>query len=429
MISLKVLEVAIRESRRLDPKKSIKRPKYLNLLKKASENMLIKAIVGFRRAGKSYLLKMLSKSLVSNGVPEENIFFLNFENDLLNKVRTVKQLRILWEMYLQNIPNTKKQIYIIWDEVQLVKNWEKLVRTLYEQGIYNIFISGSNSQLLSGELGSSLSGRCLEFEILPFSFSEFLESKKIKFDRYFGDKKEEIDKALNIYLRRGGLPEQFELNGELSEKYIDNLIQKILLDDIVNRYKIIGINTLKEIFDFVKGNITSTTSLRKISERLKNQDIPVSVTTIDNYLYYWQTSYALSRLSKFDYQIKRIFDKTNKYYVIDSILIPGREENDEKRLENMIFLELVRRYGRKNIWYGQNENKYEVDFLVDKEDKREVFQVCMNLTDENSKREFGNIELVKKYLKNTQGNVLYLNDQRINFENQNAKSVIEWLLE
>lgn len=427
MISLQLLRNVIFESKKVDYAASVKRNDYLDILKEASKNKLIKAIIGFRRSGKSHLLKMLSSELTESGVLPENIFFLNFENDLLNDIKTVRELRILWEMYLENIANPKKDIYIIWDEIQVVKNWEKIVRTLYEQGIYNIFISGSNSKLLSGELSSSLSGRCLEFEILPFSFAEFLEKICVKHSNYY-ENKVEIDSAFKIYLKRGGLPEQFDLESDSSKKYIENIIKKILIDDIVKRYEVIKINTLKEIFEFVKGNVTSTTSLRKIANRIKNQGIKVSLATIDNYLYYWQTSFALNKLSRFDYQLKRVFEKTNKYYAIDNILLTGGEENDEKRLENLVYIELIRRYGRNNIYYAQNENGYEVDFLIDQEGNKSFFQVCHTLNDDNTKREFGNLKIIKNYLDGN-GKVLYLNDQRTEFKENNSFPVIEWLLE
>ncbi|EKE06399.1 MAG: ATPase [uncultured bacterium] len=427
MISLQLLNQAILESKNFDQNLSIKRDNYFDVLKEASKNKLIKAIVGFRRSGKSHLLKMLSHELQKEGVLSKNIFFLNFENDLLNEIKTVRELRILWEMYLVNIANPKEDIYIIWDEIQLVDKWEKLVRTLYEQGKYNIFISGSNSKLLSGEFSTSLSGRCLEFEILPFSFMEFLEKSNINHNNYY-ENREEIDIAFNLYLKRGGLPEQFDLDDDSSKKYIDNIIQKILIDDIVKRYGVEKINTLKEVFDFVKGNITSTTSLRKISERIKNQGIKVSLATVDNYLYYWQTSYSLNKLSKFDYQLKRIFEKSNKYYCVDNLLIPGGDESDEKRLENLVYCELIRRYGRKNIYYAQNENGYEIDFLVNQDNKKSFFQICYTLNDGNSKREFGNLKIINNYIKGT-GKLLYLNDQRTNFKENGAVSVIEWLLE
>ncbi|HCR35999.1 hypothetical protein A2130_04480 [Candidatus Woesebacteria bacterium GWC2_33_12] len=427
MITVQNLVKAIFESKQIGLSKEVQRPKYSKWLDEASKNRLIKAVVGFRRSGKSYLLKMFSNRLIARGVPGENIFFLNFENTLLREVKTVNELRKIWEIYLQKIANINKEIYIIWDELQIVEGWEKLVRTLYEQDRFNIFISGSNSKLLSGELSSSLSGRSIELEVLPFSFIEYLKSQNIKYNNYYQNI-EQIDHAFIHYLKRGGLPEQFKLNEDLATSYKDSLIRKVLLDDIIERYQIDKIATLKEVFDFVKGNITSTTSLKKIADRITSQGISVSIATIDNYLYYWQTSYALNKLTKYNFQLKRIFEKINKYYVIDNILLTGGDENDEKRLENLVYIELIRRYGRNNIYYAQNENGYEVDFLTNQEGVKSFFQVCHTLNDGNIKREFGNLKIIKNYL-DGEGKILYLNDQRTEFQENNSLPVVEWLLE
>jgi len=428
MITVQKLKQVMAESQFLSPATPTPRNKYLSWLEKASENLLIKAVLGFRRSGKSYLLKMLSLSLIKKGVSPENIFYLNFENDLLNEIKEVANLRTLWEIYLREIPNLEKPIYIIWDEIQLVKNWEKLVRTLYEQNKYNIFLSGSNSQLLSGELSSSLSGRSLQIEVLPFSFAEFLTHEHIDHSSYFQNKST-IDRAFMIYLKRGGIAEQFILDDNLAVNYRDGLIQKIILDDIIRRYQIDKVNVLKETFEFVRGNITSTLSLRKIISRLDNQMLSVSPATLDNYLYYWQTSYAINKLVKFDYRLSRVFERTAKYYVIDNLLISGGDEQNEKRLENLVFNELVRRYGRENINFAQDANGYEIDFLVKNDNKLLFFQVCLQLNDNNANREIGNINLIKNKLKGD-GKIIVLDDLRTKTNQSDIPiiSVIEWLL-
>ena len=426
MILLQELKRAISDSQ-LISYPLIERDRYLLWLKEASKNKLIKAVVGFRRAGKSQLLKLLCKSLINDGVPESNIFFLNFENDLLTEIRDVKDLRQIWDRYVREIADINKPIYIIWDEIQLVDKWEKLVRTLYEMGKYNIFISGSNNKLLSGELSSSLSGRALTLEVSPFSFSEYLDFHNINHNHYYSNK-DQIDKSFVSYLNRGGLAEQFNMSDNMAVNYKEGIIQKIIIDDIVKRYQIDKINVLKEIFDFVSGNITSTTSLRKIAERIKNQGIPISILTVNNYLQYWQTAYALSKLSKFDYKLSRVFNKTNKYYVIDNLFVPQDDNQKEKRLENLVYNELVRRYGMDCISFGQNHNGYEVDFIVKDEDKFLFFQVCLQLNDINAKREIGNLELIQKSISGD-AKIIALDDVRKKSTDFESTSVIEWLLE
>lgn len=425
MISLQRLQQAITESRELGTTIPVERNDYLSWLEKAIHSKLIKAVVGFRRSGKSFLLKMLTKSLLDKKIPLANIFYLNFENDLLNSIKTVQNLRSVWEVYLREIANLDYPIYIIWDEIQLVLGWEKLVRSLYEQGKYTIFISGSNSNLLSGELSSSLSGRCITLEIKPFSFIEYLDYCKINRDSYY-PQKQKIDKAFSKYLQRGGIAEQFDLEEPFLSNYRSGLVQKIILDDIIKRYAIDNVNILQEVFDFISGNITSTISLRKIVNRLDEQGLKVSTTTIDNYIHYWQTSYAIEKLNKFDYKLSRVFNRTSKYYCIDNFLIKGREESDEKRLENLVYVELTRRFDRENIFFGQDLNGYEVDFVIKNEDECIYFQVCKQLNDQNAKRELGNLELMNKYIKG-RGTVLFLDDIRSNSDSRLCTPIIEWL--
>lgn len=427
MITVQELRQAIVESQALGKDVPVERKDYTTWLNQATSNYLIKAIVGFRRSGKSYLLKMLSQSLIKKGVPQTNIFYLNFENDLVKDIKTVHELRQIWEIYLREVADINKPIYIFWDEIQLVQNWEKLVRSLYEQGKYNIFISGSNSKLLSGELSSTLSGRSLTLEIKPFSFKEYLSFLQIDPKNYY-PQKQKIDKAFAFYLHRGGIYEQFKLSELLARNYHDGLIQKIILDDIIKRYQVDNVNVLKETFEFVRGNVTSLLSLRKIVGRLQEQGIKVSITTIENYLRYWTSAYAIEKLHKFDYKLSQVFTRSSKYYLVDNSFISGRSEADEKRLENLIYSELNRKYGRENVFFGQNENGYEVDFVINKEGKFLYFQVCLRLTNENSKREFGNLRLAQKHHKGN-GTVLYLdNTLTSTLPEFPAQPVIEWLL-
>lgn len=426
MISLEKLKQSISESMIATSPSPVVRKDYFDWIKKASENKLIKVITGFRRSGKSYLLKMFSRHLQDQNVPVENIFYLNFENDLLIDIKTVEDLRKVWELYLTKIAKLDSPIYIIWDEIQLVSTWEKLVRTLYESGKYNIFLSGSNSQLLSSELSSSLSGRSIELNVSPFSFNEYLDYLNIDNTNYFQNKNK-IDQAFNKYLRRGGLAEQFDLDENLSTNYKEGLIQKVILDDITKRYQIDKIKVLQNLFQFISGNITSTLSLRKIVNRLNEQGIDIALATLDNYIYYWETSYSLSKLTKFDYKLSRVFDRTVKYYVVDNIFITGGEEADEKRLENLIYNELARRYGKDNVNFGSEANGYEVDFVVKTPERLKFFQVCLKLNENNVKREKGNLDLITKY-QSGDSTLLVLSNELKKESDNRIKSLVEWLI-
>ncbi len=392
VINVNQLRRARGEARRLPPGKVVKRDDYWYWLEEAGKSRLIKTITGFRRVGKSYLLKLWLRELEKK-YGKENVLFLNFESDWLREIKTVRELRQVWELYLKEIAKTGKKA-IIWDEIQVVYQWEKLIRQLYEMGEVDIWLSGSNSSLLSGELASSLAGRSLNLRVQPFSFKEFLDYKGIEKD--YDENYEVVERELRNYLRRGGLVEQFELSEELAKNYRDNLLQKVIIDDIASRFEVKNVGMLKEIFEFVVGNVSSIVSLRRIVGQLENQGLRVAIETVDNYLRYWQEAFALARADKFDYKLRRVFRRLGKYYVVDNLFISGGEENREKRLENLVYWELRRRY-KGQVFYGKEEGRYEVDFVVRNEGREEYVQVCWRLHEGNIKRELGNLDLARKY--------------------------------
>ncbi|RMD65912.1 ATP-binding protein, partial [Candidatus Pacearchaeota archaeon] len=393
VINVRQLRRARREARVLPRGKRVAREDYWQWLQEAEKSRLIKTIVGFRRVGKSFLLKMWLRELEKK-YGRENVLYLNFESDWLREVKTVQELRQVWEMYVKEIAKAGEKV-VIWDEVQVVKEWEKLVRQLYEMGGVRIWLSGSNSSLLSGELASALAGRNLSLLVQPFSFREFLEYKGIRVD--YEENEEAVERALRVYLRRGGLGEQLDLSQELAKNYRDNLLQKVIIDDIAQRFKVRNVRVLKDIFEFVAGNVSSVVSLRRIAGQLENQGIKVSIETVDNYLHYWQEAFALARVDKLDYKLGRVFRRVGKYYVVDNLFIRGGEENDEKRLENLVYWELRRRWGGEKVFYGKKEGRYEVDFIVMKNGEKEYIQVCWRLHEGNVKRELGNLDLAEKY--------------------------------
>ncbi len=425
MINLNNLQQIITESAALPPTPNLIREDYLQWLESAKTSKLIKAITGFRRSGKSHLLKSFSQRLIDDGLPHSNLLYLNFEHDLLLEVDNVTKLRNLFDFYLHNIAQANHPIYIIWDEIQQVKNWEKLVRTLYETGLYQIYLSGSNSELLSGELSSTLAGRSLSLEVFPFSFKEYLAYLSTPSDSL--QHKTEVDRAFHIYLCRGGIAEQFNIDQELAANYKEGLINKIILDDIAKRYQVDKVQVLQQLFQFTAGNITSTLSVKNTVNRLAEAGVKVTAQTINSYLYYWQTAYAIFKVQKFDYKLSRVFDHMGKYYVVDNLLISGRADNDEKRLENLVFLELLRRHNHQNIYFGQDKNGYELDFVVDGEQKC-FYQVCLELNDHNVSRELGNLHLAQKH-QSGQCRLLYLYDHRSQPTHHDfLQPVVPWLI-
>lgn len=433
MLTIDQIKTVITDSKEISVEKEVERMRYLEWLKRGAGSRLIKVISGFRRSGKTFLLKQLSKNIEkSGGVPFWNICFLNFEHDLLSKIKDVEDLRNLFDLYIKNIAVPNKPVYLVFDEIQNIKDWEKLVRTLYEKGGYNIFISGSNSQLLSGELSSSLSGRFIELKIYPFDFKEYLQFNNIQVNRddNYYRQKDLIDNLYQKYLLYGGLPEQFNLEEEFKNNYLEALIQKIILDDIVKRFQIRKAFLLSELFQFVIGNMTSHLSLRKICNAFKSQGIDISVPTLNRYLAYFQSAYVFFKLSRFSYKLYTLFEKNNKYYAVDNLLLNFDFISREKKLENVIAGFLIKKYGLQNVFFGMEDKGYEVDFIVKQKVGRFlIIQVCLYLTDENKKREIGNLQVANKYLKGDRLVVVEADLRKEKKEKVKVKTVVEYLLE
>ncbi len=404
-LSTDQIKSLIVDSAKLGGKKNIDRPEYLTWVKKQSENSFVKVLVGFRRVGKSTVLKQFNKYLIEEQhFPETNIFFVNFESDLLLRLKDATDLRQLFDHYKTHIAVDGK-IYLFLDEVQNVRGWEKFVRTLYETDSqrYNIFITGSNSSLLSSEYSSALSGRSLEKRVHPFSFKEYLTYKGVSLVGDFGYQKdkETVDRALVNYLKHGALPESVDLDEETNTAYIKSVFTKVLMDDIIKRFRVKNPALLEDIFKYSVSNVNHPLNLRSIAQEVNLGVTTVTVPTIKKYITLYEKSYALSSVYKFDWKTKRIFSKTNKYYAVDNGLIStfnvGAKELDAMLLENLVYNQLARQEAK--IYYGRDEKGKEVDFVVltaNAECKK--YQVCWQLEEKNLPREVGNFTLVSKYL-------------------------------
>lgn len=432
MITLDDLKKVLADSREIAVETEVLRKGYLDWLFQASSHKPMKVVTGFRRSGKTFLLKQTARFLEQEkNIPYWNIFFLNFEHDLLVGVNDAGVLRQVFEMYLQNVADLKRPIFLFLDEIQKVSGWEHFVRTLYESGKYNIFLSGSNSQLLSGEFTTSLAGRFVELTVFPFNFKEFLAFHKIVLedDEDYYKHRNVINNYYSQYLNRGGIPEQFGLSDDLAKNYFEGLLQKVILDDIATRYKIDMVPILRPIFQFMAGNVTSSLSLRKMSNILKEQGINISVPTLDSYLYYFETAFSILPLKRFDYKLYSVFEKTNKFYFVDNLLLDFDYVSSEKKLENLVFISLIRKYGRDKVFFGRDKNGYEVDFVVKKDSNNFcIFQVCLQLNSENEQREIGNAKLAKKYLKG-EAKVIVERDVRKDKSGKGVVNIIDFLME
>lgn len=359
---------------------------YLSRFGNSIGNKLIKVLVGQRRVGKSYLLRQIISFLITRkSVSPQNIFYLNKEYMSFQEINTSVQLEFLFKHYLNEIKPEGK-VYIFLDEVQNIENWEIFVNS-YSQDFtktYELFISGSNSTLLSGELASHLSGRYIEFEILPFSFDEYIGINNLTENRenFIG------------YLKTGGLPEIYHIDSEeVQRHYIDSLKNTIILRDIAVRHKIKDLTLLEDIFSFLCANIGNLTSFSSIVNYFKSKQRKTNYETISTYVEYLINTYIFHQTERFQLQGKQVLGGEYKYYLNDlafkNLLFGFRATDIGYNLENYVFIQL-KRMGY-NVSIGKLKN-LEIDFIAQKPDKTIYLQVTYLLNSPKViEREFENL--------------------------------------
>ena len=356
----------------------IKREKYLCKIREFYDSDLIKVIIGIRRCGKSVLLKQIMEELK---IDDAHIIYINFEDveyafikDYLDLNRYVKEKII-----------DDKKYYLFFDEIQLVTEWEKAINSFKATLNVSIFVTGSNSKLLSSELATLLSGRYVSFKISPFSFNEVIELKGIKDRR-------DIEDAFNDYLLWGGLPQRFEFKTEDGMKtYLSDVFDAIVLKDIVKRHNIKNIALFERVMEYLVTNPSQVFSPTNMLREFSKEEIPISTRTIYECLDYAESSLLMSKVSSFDIRGKRILSRKDKYYLSDlglgQILNVNKKTQFGAYLENVVYNELI--YRGYNVSVGNNNGK-EIDFIATKYNKKEYYQVTYTLASkETEEREFG----------------------------------------
>jgi hypothetical protein len=359
---------------------------YLTRFSKYIGNKLIKVLIGQRRVGKSYLLRQIINFLITGeSVSPQNIFYLNKEYISFQGINNVLQLELLFKHYLNEI-KPKGKIYIFLDEIQNIDNWEMFVNS-YSQDFtttYELFISGSNSTLLSGELASHLSGRYIEFEIFPFSFDEYLGIKNLT----------ETRENFIGYLKTGGLPEIYHIDSEEFQRhYVDSLKNTIILRDIAARHKIKDLTLLEDIFSFLCDNIGNLTSFSSIVNYFKSKQRKTNYETISTYVGYLINTFIFHQTERFQLQGKQVLGGEYKYYLNDlafkNFLFGFRATDIGYNLENYVFIQLKRMGFQVSI--GKLKN-LEIDFVAQKPDKTIYIQVTYLLNNQKViEREFENL--------------------------------------
>lgn len=352
-------------------------------------NKLVKVLFGQRRAGKSYILRQLANQLIEGGVNPKNIVYINKEFADFDFISDYKDIDSLLKYHKKQL-NPKGKIWLFIDEIQNVNGWERLVNS-YSQDyvdIYEIFISGSNSKMLSGELATLLSGRYVEFEILPFSFTEYTGiTKKVPVKQSYID-----------YIESGALPELFMLpNEETKRNYISAIKDTVLLRDIIQRHNIKDPKLLEDLFIYLVNNASNLISIMNIVNYFKSSGRKSTYDTVSNYIRYIEDTFLIHRAERYDIRGKETISGNCKYYINDlsfkNYLYQGFGYGVGYKLENIIYLEL-RRSGYE-VYVGAMRDK-EVDFVAKKGDRLIYLQVAYILSDEQTiLREYASLEAIQ----------------------------------
>ena len=397
----------------------IKREMYLKKIRELYESELIKIIIGVRRCGKSVLMRQIMEELREKGIREDHIIYINFEDYDYTDYTEPKK----FNNYVKGKIKDNNMYYLFFDEIQNVRDFEKVVNSFRATLNVSIFLTGSNSKVLSGDLATHLAGRYIKIKMMPFTFSEYLELQENK-----GIEKSK-EEAFLEYLEWGGMPQIYNSKSVLERKmYLRDLYNTVILKDIIERNNIRDVNLLNRVIQFIMENIGGVISANSITKFLKSDNISTSVDTVLNYIEYINNSMILSKASRYNIRGKSVMALLEKYYLIDLGLLQLKSTPIEKkvggRLENIVYNELIAR--GYDVYIGKTDNG-EVDFVVEDFENRFYIQVADYLSsDAVIDREFG---AYKNVADNFPKYVLTMD--KINYSQNGIihKNIVDWLLE
>lgn len=349
---------------------------------------MVKVITGMRRVGKSYFLRLIIDHLREKGISDDQIIYIDMESLDFDFIHDYRQLNT----YIKSRTKEKSgKVNLFIDEVQEIEEWEKCITSLLNSEKYDIFITGSNAGMLSSELATLLSGRYIEFPLYSLSFNEFLD--------FMGSVPQDSDQQFPNYLKFGGFPalSHFDLDQEVVYQYISSLYNTILLKDVVKRHKVRNITLLEGITKYAFENIGNIFSAKKLSDYLKSQKMSLGVETVQNYLSYICSTFALYKVQRYDIKGKRILELHEKYFLGDiglrHALLGYREADISGMLENIVFLELKRR--GYEVYIGKLDTR-EIDFIATRANEKIYIQVAYLLASpETIEREFAPLLAIK----------------------------------
>lgn len=397
----------------------IKREMYLKKIRDSYDSELIKIIIGVRRSGKSVLMVQIMEELKEKGIKDDHIIYINFEDYDYTDYTKPKE----FNNYVKEKIKDKEKYYLFFDEIQNVEEFEKVINSFRATMNVSIFITGSNSKVLSSDLSTHLAGRYISIRMMPFTFAEYLELKKSQGD--FVDN----DNAFLEYIEWGGMPQIYNTKSVQERKmYLRDLYNTVILKDIVERNIIKDINLLNRVIQFIMENIGGVISANSITKFLKNDNVTTTIDTILNYIQYINNSMIISKANRYNIRGKNVMTLLEKYYLVDLGLLQLKSTPFEKkvggRLENIVYNELIAR--GYEVYIGKTDNG-EIDFVVDNFGERFYIQLADFLSsDEVVEREFGAYKNVKdnfpKYV---------ISMDKIDYSQNGIihKNIIDWLLE
>ena len=376
----------------------IQRPQYIKMLLSFKDSDLIKIVTGVRRCGKSTLLELYQKELMTQGISERQIQFIRLEA-LENE--SLLEYHKLYEHIVKKLVSDKKN-YIFLDEVQNVPDFEKAVRSLYDKKNVDLYLTGSNSKLQSGQWATSIAGRYVEIKMYPLSFKEFVETQP-------RETRSNLDKLYATYVSQSSFPYTLSLLSEEQKRiYLEGIYETIVLKDVVENKGIRDISRLKRLIKFMASSIGSEVSPKKISDTLQSEGIKVAPATIECYLDAFTECFILYKADRFDVKGKKLLKTLNKYYLVDiglRYLLLGNNGQDKGHiLENIVYFELLRR-GYK-VYVGKNDlrdasGRYkttEIDFVAENSAGVSYFQVAESVTlPETLERELASLKNISDH--------------------------------
>lgn len=395
------------------------REKYLSKIRPFYDQDLIKVIMGIRRCGKSVILLQIIDELKEKGIPESQIIYINFENEDYSFIKDDFDLH---NYIKEKIINTEKY-YLFFDEIQNVEHWEKAINSFKASKNVSIFITGSNSDLLSGELATHIAGRYVSFKVYPFTFKEVCELKNLT-------DKQDIETAFNDYIIWGGMPQRFMMTDEFQVRtYLTDVYDSILVKDIISRFNIKDLDLFNRVVEYIVTTPSQNFSADNLSNYFANKDDrEVSKNTLYNYLEYMAKAMLVNKAERYDVRGKRILTGKYKYYLTDLGL--GQIKNTGKRLqigaylENIVYNELIS--AGYDVKIG-GIDKGEIDFIATRFKEKIYIQVAYILADDSVvEREFGAFKTIED---NFPKYVLTMDKLDFSQDGIIHKNIIDWLLE